>query len=469
MGILIRALTALACILPFSQAAAVSEDRPDVLLIIVDDLGWHDVGFTGGGSHETPRIDAFAQGATVFEHAYADAPNCAPTRASILTGLAPPRHGIITVGTSKRGKAENRRLEPVPNRTRMDTSVPTLATLLQAEGWRTIHVGKFHVGMDPTEYGFTDNVAGTSAGHPKSYFSPYRNKALPDGPDGEYLTDRLVTETIAFLESGDERPLFIQLSFYSVHTPYQARKDLLALMRERMPDARGTSQKYAAMVRSVDDGIGRVLDALEARDRPAMVIFVSDNGGSWPQADNGSLRGSKGMLYEGGIRVPLAIDWPGDDAPAREAMPVLTRDLTPTILDVAGIAREGIDMDGRSLSPIANKVKVESRPLHWHFPAYLEAYGGMKATWRTTPVAAVRDGRFKMLEFFEDGRIELYDLEQDPSETTNVAEHEPETVDRLKAEMVRWRLECKAALPRPLEEEVEGSTESGDQPAESAS
>ena len=179
----------------FGQDAQ-ADERPDVLVILADDLGWHDVGFTGGTLGLTPNIDRLAAESTIFPNAYSDGPNCAPTRASLLTGLATPRHGIITVMSSRRGKAENRRLEPVPNVRTLDRSLPTLPGLLQTAGWRTAHLGKFHVGADPTAHGFTDSIGGNTRGHPKSYHAPYRNEALEDGPEGEYLTDRLTDEAI---------------------------------------------------------------------------------------------------------------------------------------------------------------------------------------------------------------------------------------------------------------------------------
>ena len=184
---------------------------------------------------------------------------------------------------------------------------------------------------------------------------------------------------------------------------------------------------------------------------PRLIIFVSDNGGRWPNADNGPLRGSKGTLYEGGIHVPLAIAWPGQEISASTDFPVLTRDLAPTILEIAGVAHDDAPMDGRSFALLRERNELSTRPLHWHFPVYLEAYGGMTGPWRTTPAAAVRDGRYKLFEFFEDGHIELYDLEADPRERTNIAEGNQAVVARMRSEMERWREHVGAALPTPLE------------------
>ena len=426
------------------------DSRPDVLYLIVDDLGWHDVGFTGGRSHLTPHIDALASQSTVFENAYSDAPNCAPTRASILSGQATARHGVLTVGSSRRGNKALRRIEPVPNQRFLDQDLPTLADDLQANGYRTVHVGKFHVGPDPLDYGFTDQVGGTALGHPKSYFSPYRNRHLSDGPKGEYLTDRLVEEATGFIKSQDRRPLFLHLSFYSVHTPIQPRSDLLASAKARLPNHRVQAQKYDAMVSAVDASVGRILEAFSTRARPLMIVFTSDNGGYGPLADNGPLRGSKGTMYEGGIRVPLAVRWPGSGRVERSDTPVLLRDLVPTILETTGSVQPDRIRDGRSLCGVRSGNELDAVPLHWHFPVYLERDSSVVGPWRSTPVAACRIGRFKLIEFFESGNLELYDLSSDPSEQFNLVEEFPDLAKKMHAEMVQWRVEMGALLPTPL-------------------
>lgn len=424
-------------------------DPPDILVILVDDLGWHDVGFTGGDLDLSPNVDRFARTATIFPNAYSDGPNCAPTRASLLTGLSTPRHGIITVNSSRRGKAENRRVEPVANRQSLEPSTPTLPGRLKASGWRTAHIGKFHVGPDPLAYGFTDAVAGNSRGHPKSYLSPYDNQQLPDGPVGEYLTDRLVSEAVEILEDEDDRPLFMYFSFYTVHTPIQPRSDLLELMRERHPERSRTAQKYGAMIMAMDEAVGRLLEAVDRRDRPCLVVFASDNGGLGRIGDNGPLRGSKGMLYEGGIRVPLAVRWHEPGGPSSSPHQVLLRDLAPTLLEIAGVGPGDQPMDGRSFASVRDGNHPSSRPLHWHFPAYLEG-GGAAGPWRTTPVGAVRVGPWKLIEFFEDGHVELYNVDSDPGESRDLSKVHEDHVERLGAEMRRWRAEVGARLPEPL-------------------
>ena len=434
-----------------SEMSPSAEDqKPDVLMVVVDDLGWADVGFSGGRSHLTPRIDAFAGDAVFYAAAYADAPNCAPSRCSMLTGLATPQHGVLTVGSSRRGKPELRKVEPVPSVRFLSPDVKTLPDRLRENDYRTVHIGKFHVGPDPLDYGFTDQVAGSGAGHPKSYLSPYRNSALSDGPEGEYLTDRLVDEAIEFIETDDGRPLFMHLSFYSVHTPIQPRQDLFERSRRRLPEARRIEQRYDAMVSSVDEAFGRVIDVFETRDRPKMIIFTSDHGGFGPLADNGHLRGSKGMLYEGGIRVPLVIRWPEGERSGTDETPVILRDLVPTILGVTGTDHDRREFDAHAISSDETKVPSDDRSLHWHFPVYLERDSSVEGPWRTTPVAAVRQGDLKLIEFFEDGRLELYDLREDPSESNNIAASHPEHVTRLRSEWTNGEMPLALEFPPRL-------------------
>ena len=295
-------------------------------------------------------------------------------------------------------------------------------------------------------YGITHQVAGTGLGHPKSYSSPYRNPAIEDGPQGEYLTDRLADEAIRFMDSGKDKPLFMHLSFYSVHTPIQPRPDLLSESRKRLPDVRGLDQRYDAMVSAVDEAFGRVLDVFESRDRPCMIIFTSDHGGYGPLADNGPFRGSKGMLYEGGIRVPLLIRWPGERKGGRDHTPVMLRDLVPTILEVSTTPHVVKDFDAEAISP-DGRALPHDRSLHWHFPVYLERDSSVEGPWRTTPVAAVRKGSYKLIEFFEDGRLELYDLRNDPSESEDLLMKHPDVVTELRSEMSRWRRDVGARVP----------------------
>ncbi|MFT7484998.1 MAG: arylsulfatase A-like enzyme [Candidatus Paceibacteria bacterium] len=424
---------------------------PNIVLIYADDLGYADLGCYGSSLHRTPNLDQLATGGMLFTNAYANAPNCAPSRACLMSGQYGPRHGIYTVQGSARGKAENRKMVPPKNRTVLPDEIWTLPEMLREAGYVSAQIGKWHLGADPRTQGFDLNVAGNQAGHPKSYFSPYRNEQLPDGEAGEYLTDRLTDESIEFMETNRSRPFFLYLSHYAVHTPIQAKQDLKDFYAERN---KGGNPGYAAMVDSLDQSVGRIIECLERLElrENTLVLFTSDNGGNGGVTSMAPLRGSKGMLYEGGIREPFIASWPGHiEAGVKEHSIVIGTDLFPTLAQL-GRAKvpedallDGVDISGLLLGESA----LVPRELHWHFPAYLEAGGKRRqgSPWRTTPVAAIRQGRFKLIEFFEDGRLELYDLVEDISEEHNLAEKMPEKVTELHGLMAEWRKQTDAAMP----------------------
>jgi arylsulfatase A-like enzyme len=360
--------------------------RPaNVVLILIDDLGWRDVSYMGSHFYETPAVDRLAREGIQFSKAYACAPNCAPTRACLFTGQYTPRHGIYTVGTSARGESRYRKLVPIENRTVLDPDSQTFPKLLARSGYRTGFMGKWHLGTDPATgplaHGFDINIGGYQAGSPKSYFSPYQNPFLENGPKGEYLTDRLTDHAVKFIEQNAEEPFFLCLSHYAVHTPLQAKPELVEKYESKPADECHDHAVYAAMIESMDKSVARVLDTLDRLElaNNTLVIFYSDNGGYGPATCMDPLRGVKGMLYEGGIRVPLVMRWPGR-IPAGKVSdaPVITVDLYPTLLEVCGIEPSPDWMlDGVSLyKHISTGTEIGDRALYWHFPAYLQAYGG---------------------------------------------------------------------------------------------
>lgn len=431
--------------------------KPNIVLFYIDDLGWKDVGFNGSLYYETPNIDRLADEGIVFTDAYANAPNCAPSRASLMTGQYTPRHKIYTVGSSARGREENRRMIPVPNTKTLVLHYVTLAEALSNAGYTTGHFGKWHLGdtgFSPEDQGFDVNIGGYHSGSPRGgHFSPYNNPKLTDGPDGEYLTDRLTDEAIRFLDQNKEKPFFLYLAHYAVHTPIQAKVDLKAKYDHKSPDGGQDNPTYAAMIESTDQSVGRVLDRLESLEmaRNTVVIFYSDNGGAVQATSNEPLRGYKGMLYEGGIRVPLAIKWPGEIIPGRvNDTPVIGIDLYPTLLAIAGAEAPAHVMDGVSLMPLlAGTGGLTARNLYWHFPAYLEAPRGFPGPWRTTPAGGIRRGEYKLIEFLEDGIQELYDLRSDPGEATNLADEMPDLAKELHGILRNWREEVGADMPTP--------------------
>lgn len=431
--------------------------KPNIVLFYIDDLGWKDVGFNGSLYYETPNIDRLAKEGIIFTDAYANAPNCAPSRASLMTGQYTPRHKIYTVGSSARGREENRRIIPAPNTKTLALHYETLAEALAEVGYATGHFGKWHLGdtgFFPEDQGFDVNVGGYHSGSPRGgHFSPYNNPRLTDGLDGEYLTDRLTSEAIRFIDQNEEKPFFLYLAHYAVHTPIQAKADLHAKYELKTPDGGQDNPAYAAMIESADHSVGRVLDRLDTLGLTGntVVIFYSDNGGAVQATSNEPLRGYKGMLYEGGIRVPLAIKWPDEIVPGRvDDTPVTGIDLYPTLLEITGAEAPAHVMDGVSLRPLLTGTGgLTARNLYWHFPAYLEAPRGFPGPWRTTPAGAIRRGDYKLIEFFETGAMELYDLRNDPGEATNLAGRMPALVEELHGILRTWREEVGADMPTP--------------------
>jgi arylsulfatase A-like enzyme len=443
-----------------------SRKKLNIIFLLIDDMGWRDLGCCGSRYYETPNIDRLASQGMMFTNAYTCGPNCAPTRASLMSGQYTPRHGIITVGSSERGPAHLRKLVPIRNKTVLDAKIVTIAEALKPAGYLSASMGKWHLGNDPqfgpTGQGFDANVGGYQAGSPRSYFSPYRNPKLKDGPRGEYLTDRLTDEALEFIEANQDRPFFLYLPHYAVHTPIRAKKAMIEKYKAKKARGGQGNPTYAAMIESVDQGVGRImarLDELRLAEN-TVVILSSDNGGVGGYRElgikggeitsNAPLRGGKGMLYEGGIRVPLMARWPGAvKAGTRCDAPVISVDFYPTLLEIAGAPQPRRQaLDGLSIVPLLKGAAgLEREAIFWHFPAYLQGSGG---TWRTTPAGAVRKGRWKLLEFFEDNRIELYDLGEDIGEKNNLAGKMPEKAKELHKLLKDWRKSVNAKVPMEL-------------------
>lgn len=443
-------------------------EKPNVLLIVIDDLGWKDVGFMGSNYYQTPNLDRLAEKSVRFTHAYAGAANCAPSRACLMSGQQTPRHGIYTVSPSERGNKKTRKLIPTPNADSLDGAFITLAEVLKEHGYATAAMGKWHLGHDPRSQGFDLNVGGTIAGHPKSYFSPYKNPNLSDGPDGEYLTDRLTDEALGFISQNQDQPFFLYLPYFTIHTPLQGKEDLVEKYKALPPvDGQGRNPNYAAMVETMDTNVGRILQKLEELGLDnTLVIFTSDNGGISYLSRQHPLRAGKGSYYDGGIRVPFLVYWKAKELKARTSeTPITNLDLYPTLLELLDISPpEDYQLDGQSIAGhILTETPVAERSLFWHFPIYLQAYrvGGDESRdslFRTRPGTVMRKGKWKLHEYFEDGGLELYDLEVDPGERDNLAERMPEKRDELYNEMKEWRAEMRAPVPTELNPDyVKGS------------
>ncbi|MFH1302850.1 MAG: sulfatase [Planctomycetota bacterium] len=431
-----------------------SQAKPNIVLFFIDDLGWRDVGFMGSDFFETPHIDRLAQDSMRFTSAYSAAPNCAPSRACLMSGQYTPRHGVYTVGDSARGNARYRKLIPAKNKTVLDEKFVTIAETLSQAGYRCASVGKWHLGQTPLSQGFQVNIAGNPSGSPRGgYFSPYQNPQLSDGVEGEYLTDRLTDEACSFIKANAKDPFFLYLTHYAVHTPLQAKQAEIEYFRSKPAGKLHQHATYAAMIKSMDESVGRVLKTLDELqlEQNTIVIFTSDNGGYGPATTMQPLRGSKGMLYEGGIRVPLLVKWPGTTkAGSSSEEPVINVDFYPTLLEMTGTAQpKNYPLDGESLVSVLKdpQSKLKTRSLFWHFPAYLQKYQGMQQRFRTTPVSVIRQGDWKLLEFFEDGHLELYNTRLDIGETMNLLNSQPEKAKELSQTLQQWQKQVHAVIP----------------------
>jgi arylsulfatase A-like enzyme len=460
----------LAFVLFFSinKDAEAQKSLPNILFIYMDDLGWTDVA-SGSRYYETPNIDQLASEGIRFTQAYSCGPNCAPSRASLMTGLYTPRHGIFTVGTAERGDSSLRKLIPVKNNTVLAPSFVTIAEELKNAGYTTGLIGKWQLGdksqqADPRAQGFDYVIGG--AGGTSSYFYPYGFKkdkkpmeGIEEGKEGEYLTDRLTDEAIKFIGNNKEKPFFLYLSYFAVHTPIQAKDSLIQKYKAKAGTEYHNNPTYAAMIESADEGVGRLLEQLKRLnlEQNTLVIFYSDNGGYGGATYQHPLRGSKGMLYEGGVRVPLFVRWPGKIKAGKESeIPVIGVDFYPTLMEIANIKKPltTAKLDGQSFVPILFDKPYKTRDaIYWHFPAYLEGFSADKRNkdpFRTRPASAIRSGDYKLLEFYEDKRIELYNIKKDIGETENLAEKEPETARALYEKLDKWKKQVNAPIPVTL-------------------
>ena len=438
---------------------------PNILLIFLDDFGWNDASYMGSDFYETPHIDKLARQGMVFTNAYSCSANCAPARASLLSGQYTPRHQVYNVGTKPRGNAAHRRLEHIPGVATLDPKIKTWAHQLQSAGYQTATMGKWHLSDDPIPYGFNVNVGGThSGGPPNGYYPPHgKTPGLAGAPKNEYVTDRLSDEACKFITTNKDKPWMLYLTHFAVHTPIQAKKELVAKYEAKQPGQLHHNVKMATMIQAVDDGVGKIVATLKElgiRDN-TVIMFCSDNGGYGPATDMDPLKGYKGTYFEGGIRVPFFVNWPGVVKPSQTTQePIIGVDIYPTLCEMGGapLPKEQIG-DGVSLVSLF-KGKVSNlnqgdqpRALYWHFPAYLQSYKGVHdeqpdPLFRARPCSVIRKGKWKMIQYFESGDLELYDLSNDLGETTNVAQSNLDTAEELFIEIEAWQTQTKAAIRR---------------------
>ncbi|MFO7257879.1 MAG: sulfatase [Bacteroidota bacterium] len=499
------------------------ERRPNIVFFLVDDLGWTDVGCYGSSFYETPNIDKLATEGVKFTNAYAACHVCSPTRASIMTGKYPARINL-TDWLPGRNDFAYQRLKNVEPEQQLPLTEKTLAQALKEQGYATAIFGKWHldeITADPTQYGFDVHVPkGWGKGWPLTYYAPFR---LPnyDGNPGEYLTDRLTTDALQYIEENRDKPFFLYLSHFAVHDPIEGREDLVEKYRRKLasmkepdtppyilegnPDSdpltlyervtllndtayngfsqlpRGTVKikqrqdnvQFAALVEAMDESLGRVVAKLKELGiyENTIVIFASDNGGmaaanfgrpskvldpSTPDkhfsTSNLPLRGAKGWLYEGGIRVPTIVKWTGVKSPGSVCdVPIISNDFYPSILDMAGLpALPEQHADGKSIVPLLQgESSIDREALYWHFPHY--SNHGMQS-----PGGAIRYRNFKLLEYYENGTVQLFDLEKDPGELNDISKENPELVKKLRDMLSDWRKSVNAKMMEPNPEYVAG-------------
>jgi len=438
-------------------------------------MGYKDLSCYGSSFYETPNLDRLASGGMMFTDAYAACPVCSPTRASILSGKYPARIGVTDwIGANARG-----RLVDAPYVRELPLTEKSLAAALKDGGYKTWHVGKWHLGKSdfyPDKHGFDVNIAGSDWGHPfKGYFSPYGIETMSDGADGEYLTDRLTDEAIRLIKNNDDFPFFLNFWHYAVHEPIQAPRHLIEKYKKKAaemgvdkvdPFEEGdfhpsehmkylrikrrliqSDPRYAAMVENLDTNIGRLFDVLDECGiaDETVIFFTSDNGGlataGTSPTSNLPLSEGKGWMYEGGVREPLIVNWHGVTAPGSVCgVPVTSTDFYPTILEMAGLPlMPEQHIDGVSIVELFKGGTVEREAIYWHYPHYGNQGG--------TPGSSMRMGDYKLIEFFEDGRLELYNLKKDVEEEYNIAEETKELTDKMHGMLKRWQVEVQAKFP----------------------
>jgi len=441
-----------------SLATAATAKKPNIIFIMADDLGYTDVACYGSKYYETPNIDKLAtQGMKLLNYHHCQ--NCQPTRAALLSGQYAPRTGVYTVGGIDRFEWGQRPLRPVDNVTQLPLDKITIAQSLKKAGYATAMFGKWHLGeggdYHPGKRGFDEAIS--SAG---KHFD-FATSPKTEYPKGQYLADFLTDKAVDFIKRKKDENFFLYLPHFGVHSPYQAKPELIEKFKKKEGVGGHNDPTYAAMIYSVDESVGRVMATLKELklEENTVLIFTSDNGGvggyvregikkSKDTTDNAPLRSGKGSLYEGGTREPFIVRWPGQvKAGSSCNVPGIHVDIYPTLLELAGGKKpENYILDGESLVPLFKdgNAKLKREAIFQHFPGYL---GAGENTWRTTPVGLIQAGDWKLMEFFEDGRLELYNLKDDIGEQNNLAAKNPEKVKELHTKMIAWRKEVGAKMP----------------------
>ena len=437
-----------------------SLEKPNIVLIVADDLGWSDLSYMGSEYYETPNIDKLSKSGMTFYNGYASSANCAPSRATMLSGKYHTEHGIYTVRNSDRGSRKTRKIIPIETKSTLDLDFFVIPEMLKEMGYTNGHFGKWHlgdVGFHPEQSGFDVNIGGNKHGGPGGYFAPYPNPQLENEPKGEYLTDRIGDEVVKFIDVNKENNFFAYVPFFSVHTPIQSKPDYQKKYSNKDSNEYHNRADYAGMIQSLDENIGKILDKIDALNlsENTLIIFTSDNGGIRAISNQYPLRAGKGSYYEGGIKVPMIFSWKGKiEAKTESYERVSNLDFYPTIKKLVGY-NESIDLDGEDLTPIFKGEKLKKRELYFHFPVYLEPYrvqldSGTDPLFRTRPGTVIIKDNWKLHHYYEDNKFELYDLEKDVSESENLSEINKEKKNELLIDLNNWRKTNNAPIPSRL-------------------
>ena len=454
---IIKKLSFLLLLMLLNSCNKESLEKPNIVLIVADDLGWSDLSYMGSEYYETPNIDKLSKSGMTFYNGYASSANCSPSRATMLSGKYHTEHGIYTVRNSDRGSRKTRKIIPIETKSTLDLDFFVIPEMLKEMGYINGHFGKWHlgdVGFHPEDSGFDVNVGGNRHGGPGGYFAPYPNPEFENEPKGEYLTDRIGDEVVKFIDINKENNFFAYVPFFSVHTPIQSKPDYQKKYSNKDSNEYHNRADYAGMIQSLDENIGKILDKIDALNlsENTLIIFTSDNGGIRAISNQYPLRAGKGSYYEGGIKVPMIFSWKGKiEAKTESYERVSNLDFYPTIKKLVGY-NESIDLDGEDLTPIFKGEKLKKRELYFHFPVYLEPYrvqldSGTDPLFRTRPGTVIIKDNWKLHHYYEDNKFELYDVEKDVSESENLSEINKEKKNELLIDLNNWIKVNNAPIP----------------------
>ena len=463
---IIKKLSFLLLLMLLSSCNKESLDKPNIILIVADDLGWSDLSYMGSEYYETPNIDKLSKSGITFYNGYASAANCAPSRATMMSGKYQNAHGIYSVVNpflgygSDRGNKKTRKMIPIETKSNLNLDFFVIPEMLKEMGYINGHFGKWHlgdVGFHPEQSGFDVNIGGNRHGGPGGYFAPYPNPELENEPKGEYLTDRIGDEVVKFIDENKENNFFAYVPFFSVHTPIQSKPDYQKKYSNKESNQYHNRPDYAGMIQSLDENVGKIINKIETLNLSdnTLIIFTSDNGGIRAISNQYPLRAGKGSYYEGGIKVPMIFSWKGKiEAKTESHERVSNLDFYPTIKQLVGYTSP-IDLDGEDISPVLFGKKLKKRELYFHFPIYLEPYDvheddGTDPLFRTRPGTVVIKDNWKLHHYYEDNKFELYNLDKDISESKNLIEINVEKKDELTSKLNNWRKSKNVPIPSKL-------------------